>query len=139
MNYFLFVKGSVAACPKEGPKNSVVEVDQVTLELSCSRQRRLQNDIVLESSALRCHRGTAEFIALIGKSSRRLEELDSEILRKHSIGHHANLNGRGFPIFFVVFDLGGSELIASSPEKAETPRKSEIKPKVKKPSWFIVA
>ena len=87
------------------PQSFVVKLDQMVLEFSCSRRGRPQNAIlVLKSSSLRFHRGTAKFIALIGKTSRRFNELDPEILHRYSMGHYKKTYGRGF-LFCFLFSI----------------------------------
>ena len=84
------------------PQSFVVKLDQMVLEFSCLRRGRPQNAIlVLNSSSLRFHRGTAKFIALIGKTSRRFKELDPENLHRCSMGHYATSYG----VFFLLFDF----------------------------------
>ena len=84
------------------PQIFVVNLDQLVLEFSCSRQRRSQNAIfILKSSSLRFHRGTARFIAQTRKTSRRFKELDPEFLHRCSMGHNAKSEGLGF----LLFDL----------------------------------
>ena len=86
------------------PQSFVVKLDQMVLEFSCSRRGRPQNAIlVLKSSSLRFHRGTAKFIALIGKTSRRFNELDPENLHRYSMSHYEKTYGRGFFYFFIFF------------------------------------
>ena len=71
------------------PQTFVVRLVQLMLELSSSRRRRTKNAIfLLKSSNLRVHRRTANFIALIGKTSRRFNELDPENLHRYSMGHY---------------------------------------------------
>ena len=73
---------------ERNPQSFVVKLVQMVLEFSCSRRGRPQNAIlVLKSSNLRFHRGTAKFIALIGKTSRCFNELDPENLHRCSILH----------------------------------------------------
>ena len=119
------------------PRSFAVKLNQLVLEFSCSRQTRPQNAIfILKSSSLRFHRGTAKFIALIGKTSRRFNELDPEILHRYSMGHNKKTYGGGFLIFFI-FDLEGSEYTAFS-QKDLGPRKNGEKgQKIKKPSPFV--
>ena len=123
----LFLNFSKTSCrritQRTAPQNFVVKLVQLMLELSSSRRRRPKNAIfLLKSSNLRVHRGTAKFIALIGKTSRRFNELDPEILHRYSMGHNKKTYGGGFLIFFI-FDLEGSEYTAFS-QKDLGPRKN---------------
>ena len=86
---FIFSKLVVAAQSKD-PTKFVATLDQLMLEFSCSRQRRSQNTIfVLESRSLPFRRRKAKFIVLIGKTLRRLKELESEFLHRCSMSHCA--------------------------------------------------
>ena len=98
--FFNFIKTSCRRIIQgRTPQSFVVKLDQMVLEFSCLRRGRPQNAIlVLKSSSLRFHRGTAKFIALIGKTSRRFKELDPETLHKCSMDHYESFDGRGFSI-----------------------------------------
>ena len=90
------------------PQILVVNLDQLVLEFSCSRQRRSQNAIfILKSSSLRFHRRTARFIAQTRNPSRRFEELDPEPLHKCSMDHHESFDGRRFSIAWLFYRFSG--------------------------------
>ena len=83
MFFFIYIFKTICRHTIQGrnPQSFVVKLDQMVLEFSCSCRGRPQNAIlVLKSSNLRVHRGTAKFIALIGKTSRRFNELDPCLL-----------------------------------------------------------
>ena len=140
MFIFIFFKTSCRRIIQgRTPQSFVVKLDQIVLEFSCSRRGRPQNAIlVLKSSSLRFHRGTAKFIALIGKTSRRFKELDPEILHRCSMGHYAKSYGGGFLIFFFIFDFGGSEWRAFPKKSLGPPKNGEKSQKVKNPLHRIL-
>ena len=124
---FHFIKTSCRRMIQRNPQSFVVKLDQNVLEFSCSRRGRPQNAILVhKSNSLRFHRGTAKFIALIGKTSRRFEKLGPELLHKCSMDHYAKSYGGGFSIFFFIFDLGGSDWRAF-PQKSLGPPKNGLK------------
>ena len=109
--FFIFSQTSCRCITQQtAPQNFVVKRVQLMLELSSSRRRRPKTAIfILKSSNLRVHRGTAKFIALIGKISRCFKELGAELLHRCSMGHYAKSYGGLFSIFQFIFDLEGSE------------------------------
>ena len=136
--FFIF---SISSCrriiERRTPQNLVAKLDQLVLELSCSRQRRPQNAIlILESSRLRFHRGTARFIAPTRNPSRRLKEFEPEILHRCSMGHYSK-SYRVFFHFILVFDLEGPELRALVPKKLGPPKNGDkVNEKKKSPYDF---
>ena len=116
---------------RTAPQNFVVKLVQLMFELlSSSRRRRPKNAIfLLRSSNLRVHRGTAKFIALIGKTSRRFNELDPENLHRYSMGHYENSYGGGFFLknvfsrFFGGPSSFGGNAIYSDPSKSKINKK----------------
>ena len=70
--------------------------------------------------------------SVIGKTSRRFEELGPEILHRCSMGHYAKSYGGGFLTLFFIFDLGGSEWRAFPPKSLGPPKNGEKSQKIKK-------
>ena len=64
---------------------------------------------------------------LIGKTSRRFNELDPENLHRCSMGHYEKSEGGGFFIFCFIFDLEGSEYMALSPKDLGPPKNGKKK------------
>ena len=116
---------------RTAPQNFVVKFVQLVLELSFSRRRRAKNAIfILKSSNLRVHRGTAKFIALIGKTSRRFNELDPEILHRCSLGHYTKSHVCFFN-FFLYFRFRTVWIEGICPQKMGSPKNGEKSQKVK--------